>query len=115
MTADQPWPARPVPGPPRHAPEPSRPVPRPGPPPRPPQGAATAPVHAGTVQNPAPQGSAAQPAPQATAGAGEPAERVAAALAGLDRLDTRPTGEHVAAFERVHVALTDALSAIDGV
>jgi hypothetical protein len=51
----------------------------------------------------------------AAEGAGEPAERVAAALAGLDRLDSRPTGEHVAAFERVHVALTDALSAIDGV
>jgi hypothetical protein len=45
----------------------------------------------------------------------EPTERVAAALAGLDGLDARPTGEHVAAFERVHVALTDALSAIDGV
>lgn len=44
-----------------------------------------------------------------------PTERVAAALAGLDGLDARPTGEHVAAFERVHVALTDALSAIDGV
>jgi hypothetical protein len=61
---------------------------------------------------------AAQASPEATAtpgGVGEPAERVAAALAGLDRLDTRPTGEHVAAFERVHVALTDALSAIDGV
>jgi len=96
MTADQPWPARPVPGPPRHAPDSSHPVPRPpGPPPRPPEGAATAPD---------------QPAPP-----GEPAERVAAALAGLDRLDARPTGEHVAAFERVHVALTDALSAIDGV
>jgi hypothetical protein len=73
---------------------------------RPPDGAAPTPVQA--AQLPA----------QATTGpgeAGEPAERVAAALAGLERLDTRPTGEHVAAFERVHVALTDALSAIDGV
>lgn len=73
---------------------------------RPPDGAATTPVPA------------AQPPAQAATGAGgsgEPAERVAAALAGLDRLDSRPTGEHVAAFERVHVALTDALSAIDGV
>ncbi|WP_169748079.1 hypothetical protein [Pseudonocardia acaciae] len=33
----------------------------------------------------------------------------------LDGLDARPTAQHVAAFERVHAALTDALSAIDGV
>jgi hypothetical protein len=43
-----------------------------------------------------------------------PLTRVAAEVAALDGLQARPTGEHVAAFERVHVALTDALSAIDG-
>ena len=36
-------------------------------------------------------------------------------MAGLSRLDFAPTRSHVGAFERVHVALTDALSAIDGV
>jgi hypothetical protein len=73
---------------------------------RPPDGVATTPVRAAQLPAQAPTG---------PDGSGEPAERVAAALAGLERLDTRPTGEHVAAFERVHVALTDALSAIDGV
>ncbi|MDT7599261.1 MAG: hypothetical protein QOK26_1338 [Pseudonocardiales bacterium] len=53
--------------------------------------------------------------PEQSQSTAAPTERVAAALAGLDGLDARPTGEHVAAFERVHVALTDALSAIDGV
>jgi hypothetical protein len=43
-----------------------------------------------------------------------PLARVAAEVAALEGLPARPTGEHVAAFERVHVALTDALSAIDG-
>jgi hypothetical protein len=40
---------------------------------------------------------------------------VTSALVGLDGLEHRPTAGHVAAFERVHTALTDALSAIDGV
>jgi len=93
-------------------------VPRPpGPPPRPPEGSATTQALAASPLATVGAQAAQQPS-QATAaaeGAGEPAERVAAALAGLDRLDSRPTGEHVAAFERVHVALTDALSAIDEV
>jgi hypothetical protein len=54
-------------------------------------------------------------APEQSLASAEPTVRVAAAVAGLAGLDARPTGEHVAAFERVHVALTDALSAIDGV
>ena len=32
------------------------------------------------------------------------------AMAGLDGLDERPLAEHVAAFERVHAALGDALA-----
>ncbi|GAA5175387.1 hypothetical protein GCM10023321_81340 [Pseudonocardia eucalypti] len=36
------------------------------------------------------------------------------ALARLDGLDRRPTAEHVPAFERIHTALTEALSTIDG-
>jgi hypothetical protein len=112
MTVNQPWPGRPVPGPPRHAPEQARPQPRPpGVPARPNPGPAP------RLAGPGP--SAGQPPeigqPERSEAAGEPTERVAAALAGLDGLDARPTGEHVAAFERVHVALTDALSAIDGV
>src|SRR4051812_47406427 len=43
------------------------------------------------------------------------AAEIPAALAGLDELERRPTADHVAAFERVHIALTDALAAIDGV
>lgn len=35
---------------------------------------------------------------------------VDAAMAGLDGLDERPLAEHVAAFERVHAALGDALA-----
>jgi hypothetical protein len=45
----------------------------------------------------------------------DPGADIAEALAALDRLDDRPTAGHVAAFERVHRTLTDALSAIDGV
>lgn len=45
----------------------------------------------------------------------EPLARIASAMAHLDGLEHRPLTEHVAAFERVHLALTDALSAIDGV
>jgi hypothetical protein len=33
------------------------------------------------------------------------------AVAALDGLDERPLGEHVEAYERVHVALSDALAA----
>ncbi|RZT85520.1 hypothetical protein EV383_2390 [Pseudonocardia sediminis] len=33
------------------------------------------------------------------------------AMAGLDGLSERPVGEHVAAFERVHTALGEALTA----
>jgi hypothetical protein len=47
--------------------------------------------------------------------ADDPVARLNQAVAGLHGLAQRPTSEHVAAFERVHVALTDALSAIDGV
>ncbi len=32
------------------------------------------------------------------------------AMAGLDGLDGRPPAEHVAAYERVHAALGDALA-----
>jgi hypothetical protein len=45
----------------------------------------------------------------------DPVAGIAVALAGLDGLDHRPTAAHVAAFDRVHTALTDALSAIDQV
>lgn len=45
----------------------------------------------------------------------DPLSRLDEAVAGLPALEHRPTGDHVAAFERVHAALTDALSAIDGV
>ncbi|GGM79585.1 hypothetical protein GCM10012275_57780 [Longimycelium tulufanense] len=38
---------------------------------------------------------------------------VDAALAGLVDLDTLPVADHVARFDAVHGALTDALSAID--
>lgn len=55
-----------------------------------------------------------QPRPDAGANP-DPTSAVADALAELDGLQARPTAEHVAAFERVHAALTDALSAIDEV
>ena len=41
----------------------------------------------------------------------DPAEIVGAAMAGLEGLAERPLGEHVAAFERVHAALGEALAA----
>ena len=56
-----------------------------------------------------------QPAAAAVERESDPVARVSAAAASLDGLDARPTSEHVAAFERVHAELTDALSAIDGV
>ena len=40
---------------------------------------------------------------------------VMAAMAGLGGLDALPVTEHAEAFDRVHGALVDALSAIDGV
>ncbi|MBV9315665.1 MAG: hypothetical protein JO100_18455 [Pseudonocardia sp.] len=40
---------------------------------------------------------------------------IEAAMAGLASLDTVPTAQHVAAFERVHKALSAALMTIDGV
>lgn len=40
---------------------------------------------------------------------------IAASLAITENLDRLPTVHHVAAYERVHAALTDALSAIDEV
>jgi hypothetical protein len=43
------------------------------------------------------------------------AERVGSAMAALEGLEGHPTATHVAAFEQVHAALTDALSAIDEV
>ncbi len=39
---------------------------------------------------------------------------IAAALAGLAELENRPVVEHIEVFERVHAALTQALSRIDG-
>ncbi|MDT7551873.1 MAG: hypothetical protein QOK15_3358 [Nocardioidaceae bacterium] len=44
----------------------------------------------------------------------DPAEIVGRAMAGLDGLSERPLGEHVAAFERVHAALGEALAAGEG-
>ena len=44
-----------------------------------------------------------------------PIDPVELAMAGLDELGSVPTRAHVGVFERVHVALTDALAAIDGV
>ena len=41
----------------------------------------------------------------------DPAEIVGAAMAGLEGLAERPLAEHVAAFERVHAALGEALAA----
>jgi hypothetical protein len=61
---------------------------------------------------PIPPDDTAQLAQQGTA---EPLARIEAAMAELDGLADRSPGEHVAAFENLHLALTDALSAIDGV
>ncbi|MGH3613300.1 MAG: hypothetical protein ACRDRK_12045 [Pseudonocardia sp.] len=41
----------------------------------------------------------------------DPGEAVAKAMAALEGLEGRPPGEHVEAFERVHAALSDALTA----
>lgn len=53
------------------------------------------------------------PLPSDPRGPGLPELRAAVtgAMAGLDGLDGRPLAEHVIAFERVHAALGDALSA----
>ena len=53
------------------------------------------------------------PVPSDTPGPALPELRAAVhgALSGLDGLDGRPLAEHVVAFERVHAALGDALSA----
>lgn len=50
------------------------------------------------------------PGQPGAAGAGIPD-----ALAALEGLVNRPTSAHVAVFEQMHAALTDALSSIDGV
>jgi hypothetical protein len=42
-------------------------------------------------------------------------ERVRAAADGVAELDQLPVAEHVARFDAVHAALTDALSSIDKV
>jgi hypothetical protein len=47
--------------------------------------------------------------------AAEPTTPITTAMTLLDGLQHRPPHQHVEAFERVHQALTDALSAIDGV
>jgi hypothetical protein len=44
----------------------------------------------------------------------DPAEVVGRAMAGLDGLTELPLAEHVAAFERVHAALGEALAAGEG-
>ncbi len=44
-----------------------------------------------------------------------PTAGVDAAMAGLDDLGRLALDEHVGRFEAVHAALTDALSAIDGI
>jgi hypothetical protein len=58
---------------------------------------------------------AAGPTGEASGATVAPADAIAEAMAGLSRLESAPTRAHVGAFERVHVALTDALAAIDGV
>ena len=47
--------------------------------------------------------------------AAEASAQITAAMTLLDGLEHRPASAHVAAFERVYQALTDALSSIDGV
>jgi hypothetical protein len=49
-----------------------------------------------------------EPNPDPTAG-------IRVAMAGLAYLDACPTASHVVVFDRVHGALTDALTAIDEV
>ncbi len=55
------------------------------------------------------------PGPPAESAGDAALRSLAGAVAGLDGLESIPAGSRVAAFERVHVALTDALAAIDGV
>ena len=43
-----------------------------------------------------------------------PASAVHGAVAGIEDLDDLPVAEHVARFDAVHRALSDALSTIDG-
>jgi len=43
----------------------------------------------------------------------EPADAIAAAVAGTDALEEIPLADHVARFDAVHGALNDALSRID--
>jgi hypothetical protein len=45
----------------------------------------------------------------------DPVAGITAALDATDNLDRLPTARHVEAYEHVHTALTDALSAIDEV
>ena len=54
------------------------------------------------------------PAPGPLPRPADPAEVVGRAMAGLDGLTERPLAEHVAAFERVHAALGEALAAGEG-
>jgi hypothetical protein len=56
-----------------------------------------------------------QPTQSADPTAFDPVTEIATALDTTANLDRLPTAHHVAAYERVHVALTDALSAIDEV
>lgn len=51
------------------------------------------------------------PPPPAATPPPDASSQVAAAMAGLDELAGRPPAEHVAAFERVHAALGEALAA----
>jgi hypothetical protein len=55
-----------------------------------------------------------RPGPPANPAADGPAA-IDAAVAALAYLDSAPTASHVAVFEHVHLTLTDALAAIDGV
>ncbi|HEY0816654.1 MAG TPA: hypothetical protein VGE11_25525 [Pseudonocardia sp.] len=58
------------------------------------------------LPGPPPPGTAHQPV--------DTAVRVDEAMAGLEGLQGRPLAEHVAAYERVHAALGEALAAGDG-
>jgi hypothetical protein len=44
----------------------------------------------------------------------DPQQRVQRALTALDGLDGRPLAEHVAAFDDLHTALSDALAGPSG-
>lgn len=54
------------------------------------------------------------PPPQPSSSPVDPSDVVGRAMAGLDGLAERPLAEHVAAFERVHAALGEALAAGEG-